>query len=435
MEESFVGIFTGIAFCLDRAQFKSANRTFIYTNGTTLAIFNINLDLKFLVGIFTFNIKNRKGFRSAFKFSRVNQFCTDSCVRTNESTLITLNAFVKDPMRYSRGYTAFFKGCCSCRDITINRHIWDRDVIAFFTHDRLDYFSCEIVSIIRDQFCRFGSNFGKFSRYCNLLKSRFSSIDCFPVHLNDILSFFLIGLFNCAFDQFNGFFFRKNSWNNKESCLHNGIYTATESYFFSYFKSIDIIDFNFFINDRFLHIFCKVWKYFISFPIWIQQKNAIIFNTFEHIITSDKRLIMISNKISVFNQIFRLNGRGTKTKMWTGNSTGFFWIVLEVALCIHIGIVTNNLNRVLICTNRTIRTKSPEFCWESAFRKGVELFFYFEWFIWYVVVDSNRKAMESSAINVIVNRFNHWRCKFFGRKTITATNNFNIFIFKSSYNV
>ncbi len=33
---------------------------------------------------------------------------------------------------------------------------------------------------------------------------------------------------------------------------------------------------------------------------------------------------------------------------------------MQVSLCIKVGMVTDNLNRVLVCTNGTVRAKTPE---------------------------------------------------------------------------
>ena len=35
-------------------------------------------------------------------------------------------------------------------------------------------------------------------------------------------------------------------------------------------------------------------------------------------------------------------------------------IIIEICLCIHVGVVTDNLDGVLICTYGTIRAQAPE---------------------------------------------------------------------------
>ena len=58
------------------------------------------------------------------------------------------------------------------------------------------------------------------------------------------------------------------------------------------------------------------------------------------------------------NQVSRFDWLLTETQVRHCNTTGFLRIIIKVSLCIHICMVTDNLDRVLVSTYSTISSKS-----------------------------------------------------------------------------
>ena len=92
-----------------------------------------------------------------------------------------------------------------------------------------------------------------------------------------------------------------------------------------------------------------------------------------------------SHEVGSCNQISRTDRTITETQMGSGETTRFFRVVSKISLAIFIGGATDNLNRILICTNRTVRTQTIELSFISSGRSHFHVFF-------------SRKRMESNII-------------------------------------
>ncbi len=60
--------------------------------------------------------------------------------------------------------------------------------------------------------------------------------------------------------------------------------------------------------------------------------------------------------------------------MTAGDATAFLAVVLEVALYIHIGMVADDLDAVLVCTHGSIGAQTPELAGYGSFRNGLNVF-------------------------------------------------------------
>ena len=63
---------------------------------------------------------------------------------------------------------------------------------------------------------------------------------------------------------------------------------------------------------------------------------------------------MAGNKVCMGYQIASTDRLMSETKMGTGNTAGFLGIILKICLNIHISVVTDDLNGVLVGTNCTV---------------------------------------------------------------------------------
>ena len=77
---------------------------------------------------------------------------------------------------------------------------------------------------------------------------------------------------------------------------------------------------------------------------------------------------MAGDKVSLAHQICRQNGMLAKAQVRLGDAAGFLGIVFKVSLDIHIRVVADNLDGVLVGANRTVRTKAPELTADGPFR-------------------------------------------------------------------
>ena len=94
-----------------------------------------------------------------------------------------------------------------------------------------------------------------------------------------------------------------------------------------------------------------------------------------------------------------------------GNTAGFFGIIIKVCLSKHVCVVTDNLDGVLVCSNSTVSSQTPELTVDGPFRCGNRIFFYFQRKVGYIIIDTDG---ESFFLSVVVYSDNLSRCGIFG---------------------
>ena len=158
-------------------------------------------------------------------------------------------------------------------------------------------------------------------------------------------------------------------------------------------------------------------------PNRIQQERTVLTNSAQHIVHVQIGLNMTSHEIGRIHQICRANRRIAETQVRTGETSRLFRIVGEIGLTIFIGIVTDNLYRVLVSTYRTIGSQTIKFSLEDTFATQCQFFF-------------RRKRRESDIIDntdskvvlrlrqrqVFIYRQNLCRSRIFRSQTITTAN-------------
>ena len=101
----------------------------------------------------------------------------------------------------------------------------------------------------------------------------------------------------------------------------------------------------------------------------------------------------------------------SKTEVGHRNAAGFFGIIVKVCLCIHIRVVTDNLDGVLVCAYRTVGSKTPEFTVNGSFRCRYKRSAQFQGQICNVIHDTD---CEYFLLCVVINGYDLCRSRIFG---------------------
>ena len=131
---------------------------------------------------------------------------------------------------------------------------------------------------------------------------------------------------------------------------------------------------------------------------------------------------MACDKVCLLNQVSRLNCFLTETQVGHGYAAGFLGVIVKICLRIHVCVVSDNLNRVLICANSTVSSESPELTVDGSFRSGNRVFFYFQRKVGNIIINTNCKFLF---VCIVINSDNLSRSCVFGTKAITSACNLN----------
>ena len=126
---------------------------------------------------------------------------------------------------------------------------------------------------------------------------------------------------------------------------------------------------------------------------------------------------MTGNKVCLVDQVGGFDRFMTETKVGHCNTTRFLGVIIEVSLCVHIGIIADDLDRVLVCTYSTVGTKTPELTVYSSFRSGNKRCAKLQGKVCNIINDTKSKFLF---LSIVINSYDLSRCGILGTKSVTT---------------
>ena len=114
---------------------------------------------------------------------------------------------------------------------------------------------------------------------------------------------------------------------------------------------------------------------------------------------------MASDKVSLCDIVRALYGRIAEAEVRNRKAACLLRVVLEVCLNVFIGVVADDLYRVLVCADSTVAAETPEFASNCACGSGVRSGLLFEGKTCNVIGDTDCEAVLRSVLcEVFINR-------------------------------
>ena len=242
--------------------------------------------------------------------------------------------------------------------------------------------------------------FAWFPRIWNLNFNNLLSacVDSVIVHLYDLISLSSVSSLSCFLHKVDCFFFRNDGRQFEECWLKYRIDTSAKSDLFTDLDTIDRIELDVVIRDKCLYLSWQMLIKTFHIPWAVQKECSSVYQFLYHIVLVYIRRIMACNKVCFMDQICWFDRFLTKTQVRHCNTAWLLGVIVKVSLCIHISVVTNDLDRVLIRANSTICSKSPELAVDRSFWSRNKRSADFKRKICHVIFDTDR---ESSLLCVI----------------------------------
>ena len=132
---------------------------------------------------------------------------------------------------------------------------------------------------------------------------------------------------------------------------------------------------------------------------------------------------MACYEVCLVDQVGRFDLLMTETQVGHGNTTGFLGVIIKVCLCIHVGVITDDLDGVLVCTYGTICTQAPELTVRGSLRSGNERSANRQRQVGYIIVDTDGEVLLGG---VLVYCYDLSRSSILRTKTITSAEDLNL---------
>ena len=133
---------------------------------------------------------------------------------------------------------------------------------------------------------------------------------------------------------------------------------------------------------------------------------------------------MAGNEVSLGDVVRRLDGLIAETQVRNGNAAGLLGVILEVCLDVLIGMVTDDLDGVLVCTDRTVAAETPELAADGAFGSGIRRVLFVEREMGHVIDDTDGEAvLRFIGFEVFEGSKDACRRRILRTETVAAANN------------
>ena len=310
----------------------------------------------------------------ALEFFFVEHERTDGSVRTNESTLVALDAVLFLPNRHEGSDATLLVGCCSLFPCSIlgNLEGTDGKKVTVLSVDGTNELG-DVGGLIAFHLGISGQ--GSPSGVNGELLVFAATIHSLIVLINHILSLLAVGLHDELLHLFHCKVHGDDFGDAEESRLENGVGAVAETNFLRNLGGVNIVNGNIMLGKVALHIVRQVGCEFFAFPDGVEKEGAVVAQTAKHVVHVEVSLHVACHEVRGLDLIGGADGGVTKTQVRAGETAGLLGVVGEVCLAILVGVIADNLDGVLVGTDRTVCTKTVELSLKDAFATECFLFF------------------------------------------------------------
>ncbi len=280
-------------------------------------------------------------------------------MRTNVSTLVALYAVVRDPFGNESGHAALLIAGgrllpCAVLDTLEVRHLEQVAVLCVDrTHELVDEFRIVVLHL---------GILGKIAprRIDIELGILAATVYGGIVLVHDILTLLAIALHDELLHLLYGQIHRNHLGDAEERALEDRIGAVAQTDLLSYLGCVDIIYGDIVVGKVLLHLVGKILGQLLALPDSVEQEGAAVAQTACHIIQMQISLNVASNEVGRGHQICGADRLVAETQVRAGEAARLLRVVGEVGLTVFIGIVADDLHRVLVGAHGTVSTQTIE---------------------------------------------------------------------------
>ena len=345
-------------------------------------------------------------------------------MRAYKRALVALNAFFHLPFRNVDGNAAFFVSSGAAREsavLMVFKRAY-RQFVAFHAVHRHKNVVDEIIA----GFCScFG--IGSVSPCCgnvNFYNGVNAHVDSGVVHVNNVFALQAVAVFNRFLQVFNSILQRNNVGQFKERRLHNHVNASAEADLLCNFYSVNNIEVNIVFGNIAFNLPGQMFFQFFCAPVAVKKEGAAFFQPCGNVVFINVGLVVYGYKIRSVDKVRSADGLFAETQVRNGNAAGFFGIVGEIALSVHIGVIADNFNCALVGANGAVAAEAPELAALGAFAGNVNFVAGCQRSIGNVINNADGKVVfRVFGFKVFVNGQNVGRGQILAAKAVAAADN------------
>ena len=341
-------------------------------------------------------------------------------MRADQRALVALDALGDIPLGHVHRDAALLVLRGAGRAGAVSSDLGDRQLVAFLSQHGLDELAIVFVAL------DFGSDSAgggvrPLSRNFDLAQAGDSDVDGVPVLLDDRIALLAVGLLGIRLHVLVRLIVRDHVSELEESSLHDGVDAVAHANLGSQIDSVDAVELDVLLGQHLLHGRRQVLVELRVAPLAVQQERAAVLQCGQHVVLRDIRRIVAGREVRRVNLIRRLDRRLAEAQMGNRQAAGLLGVVCEVSLSVHIGVVADDLDGVLVGANGAVRAEAIELAADRAFRSGVEDVAQRQAGVGDVVHDAHGEVvLRSSQLQVVEDSLHMGRRELLGAEAVAA---------------
>ncbi len=263
-----------------------------------------------------------------------------------------------------------------------------------------------------------------------------TGIDSCPVLLNNIITLTSVSCLCSSFHKVDCLILRNDTCQFEECRLKDCVDTCwSHASLNTDLHTVDGVEFDIVVSDECFNLSWKMFLKSFHIPCTVKKECTSVNQLLNHVVFINIGRIMACYEVCFVDQVCRFDRFLTETQVGHGNTTGFLGVIVKICLSIHVCIITNDLDGVLVSTYSTVSTKSPELTVSCSFWCSNKRSTCLKGKMCNIIYDTD---CEFLFFCIVINSNDLSRCCIFGTKSITSGEDLNackFAVFKSSYNI
>ena len=181
-----------------------------------------------------------------------------------------------------------------------------------------------------------------------------------------VLAFLTVALHDEFLHLLNGQIHGDNLGDAEECALQNGVGAVAQSDFLRDFGCVDVVNGDIVLGEVLLDVVGKMLGQLVAVPYGVEHEGAAVAQTAGYVVHVQIRLYMASHEVGGVHQIGAADGLVAEAKVRAGEAAALLGVVGEICLAVFVGVVADNLHRVLVGTHCTVGTETVELGFECA---------------------------------------------------------------------
>ena len=275
----------------------------------------------------------------------------------------------------------------------VEAHAGNGDVIALEVHDGLDVVLGEVGSVVRNELLGL-EGLGDGRRNLDLDQGLAGSVDGGPVLLDDLLTLLDEGLLGILLDQVDGLILRQDTADLEEGGLHDSVDPRSKTSLLGDGQSVDVVEADLPVDDDLLVMAGQVLEDDVGRNGAVEQEDSALLQVVEHRIAADVCRIVAGHEVGMVDEPGHVEVALAEAQVADRDAAGLLRVVGEVGLGVLVGVVADDLDRVLVGADGTIGTETVEHAADDSLRSDVDDVVDGNRLVGDVIVDADGEAVE-----------------------------------------